>query len=100
DRYRNDMEATVTPPDFLNELYKVTPDKYHQLIDEWFKKIITYDLSIANASIVKQIDGSFEVTVVIEAEKIESVDGIEKKIPMTEPISIGLFTDHPSRATK
>ena len=31
--------------EFLDELYKVTPPEHHILIDDWFKKVITYDLS-------------------------------------------------------
>jgi hypothetical protein len=98
DRHKNEIDLTVTSVEFLDELYKVTPEKYHYLIDDWFKKIITYDLSIAEVSYSKQPDGVYEVTVNIDAKKFESVDGIESEISMSEPIPIGLFSTHPSEA--
>ena len=50
DKYRDKVELEVTTLEFLNELYMVTPQEYHVLIDDWFKKVITYDLSIEDSS--------------------------------------------------
>jgi hypothetical protein len=99
DRHKNEIDATVTSVEFLGELYKVTPEESHYLIDDWFKKIITYDLSIAEVSYSKQPSGIYEVTINIDAKKFESVDGIESEISMSEPIPIGLFSTHPSGAS-
>jgi hypothetical protein len=44
--YRDSNEFKITSLDFLNALYKVTPSKYHVLIDDWFKRIMRYDLAI------------------------------------------------------
>tara|TARA_R110000868_G_scaffold378658_1_gene644135 strand:+ start:4408 stop:7980 length:3573 start_codon:yes stop_codon:yes gene_type:complete len=99
DRHKNEIDATVTSVEFLGELYKVTPEESHYLIVDWFKKIITYDLSIAEVSYSKQPNGVYEVTINIDAKKFESVDGIESEISMSEPIPIGLFSTHPSGAS-
>lgn len=99
-RHKNEIDATVTSPEFMTELYAVTPKEHHALIEDWFKKIITYDLSVANLEYSEITDGTYEVTITIEAKKFESVDGIESPVSMNEPVPIGLFTTHPSRASK
>ncbi|MTI87517.1 MAG: hypothetical protein FH748_06065 [Balneolaceae bacterium] len=99
-RHRNEVDATVSSPEFLDELYAVTPEKHHTLIDDWFKKIITYDLSVNEVDYTQRADGSYDITLTIEAKKFESVDGIESPVLMDEPVPIGLFTEHPSQASK
>jgi aminopeptidase N len=99
ERHKDEIDATVTTLEFLTELYAVTPQEHHILITDWFKKIITYDLSISKVSYNKQPSGVYEVTVTIDAKKFESVDGIESEISMSEPIPIGLFSTHPSEAS-
>jgi len=98
DRHRNEQDATVTSIEFIEELYAVTPNEHHTLIDDWLKKIITYDLSVNEANYVRHNDGSYDVTLTIEAHKLESIDGIESPVTMNEPVPIGLFTTHPSQA--
>lgn len=99
-RHKNEIDATVTSPEFLNEVYAVTPVEYHSLIDDWFKKIITYDLSVESVVYTEVTDGSYEITMTIDATKFESVDGIETPVSMNEPVPVGLFTTHPSGASK
>ena len=99
-RHRHEMDASVTAPQFIEELYKVTPEKHHSLIDDWFKKIITYNLSVSDADYTLLPNGTYEIAFTIDAEKYESLDGIETLVPMDEPIPIGLFTVHPSRASE
>ncbi len=99
-RHKNEIDATVTSPEFLDELYAVTPDEHHSLIDDWFKKIITYDLSVEEVDYTELADGSYEITMTIDATKFESVDGIVSPVSMNEPVPVGLFTTHPSRASR
>lgn len=98
-RHKNEIDATITSPEFLEELYMVTPMGYHSLIDDWFKKIVTYDLSVEDVDYTKLTDGSYELKIIVDATKLESVDGIESRVSMDEPIPVGLFTTHPSRAS-
>lgn len=98
-RHKNEIDATVTSPEFLEELYAATPMKYHSLIDDWFKKIVTYDLSVEDVDYTELNDGGYELTLTIDATKFESVNGIESRVSMNEPIPVGLFTTHPSRAS-
>ncbi|MEQ8524415.1 M1 family aminopeptidase [Gracilimonas sp.] len=99
-RHKNELDASVTSPEFLNEIYKSIPKEYHSLIDDWFKKIITYNLSISDAGYSTLANGTFQITITIEAEKLESINGIESPVSMNEPVSIGLFSVHPSEASK
>ena len=97
-RHKNEIDPSVTTPEFLNELYQVSSPKQHSLIDDWFKKIITYDLSVKDAGYTELPNGKFEITLSVDATKFESIDGIESPVPLEEPIQIGLFKTHPSEA--
>lgn len=94
-RYTNRLEANTI--EFLQEVYQVTPTAYHSLIDDWFKKVITYDLSIENATTKALPNGTFEVTVTVKSKRLETIaNGETKPIAINEPIKIGVFTEHPS----
>ena len=95
-QYGNKDEFKVTTLDFLNEVYKVTPPKYHVLIDDWFKKVVTYDLKINHASYQKLDNGQFKISVELQTIKYEAKDlGEEKKVDLEEPLQIGIFDKHP-----
>ncbi len=97
DRHRDKVALEVTTLEFLNELYKVTPTPYHELIDDWFKRVITYDLEIKESSYKALANGTYEISVSVKAKRFETKDGEEiKQITINEPIKIGVFTTHPS----
>lgn len=94
-KYRNLNKLEVNSIEFLDEVYKVTPVKYHSLIDDWFKKVITYDLAVDDSSYKELADGTFEVSVNIKAKRFETnTAGEIEQIEINEPIKIGLFTKH------
>ncbi len=100
-RYRHEDEPSIHTLEFLDEVYKVTPEHHHTLIDDWMKKVIRYDLSIASTSSKKMEDGTYEVTVAIKANRFATLkNGKEEKIPVNEPIQIGLFNKHPKNLYK
>ncbi len=87
----------VNTIEFLDEIYKVTPRDQHVLIDDWFKKVITYDLGVEESSFKALANGTYEVTVKIKAKRFETLESGEiKQIAINEPIKIGVFTEHPS----
>ncbi|WP_074406252.1 ABC transporter permease/M1 family aminopeptidase [Aquimarina megaterium] len=89
-------KPTATTLDFLEELYLVTPIKYHNLIDDWMKRVITYDLRIKSTSYKKLSNGTYEITVGIKAQRFETdSSGKEITININEPIKIGIFKKHP-----
>ena len=96
--FRNSNKLEVTTLDFLTEVYKVTPVNQHDLINDWFKKVITYDLGIENATTKELANGTYEVTLKVKAKRFETLENGEvKQISIDEPIKIGVFTTHPSK---
>lgn len=100
ERHKNKVDATVTTPEFLTDLFSVTSEEHHILIRDWFKKIITYDLSVDNAFYTEVPGEGFEINITLNASKFESNDGIDSLVDMNEPITIGVYTTHPSDAGK
>jgi hypothetical protein len=95
-KHRVERESTATSVEFINELYLVTPSKYHILIDDWMKRIITYDLKIEDANVKKISEDKYEITVSIFAKRFEvQKNGEANLIEINEPIQVGVFTKHP-----
>ena len=99
----NDYGATaqtrVTALDFLKELYVIAPE-YKNLIDDWFKKIITYDLSITDQSYTKLENGQYEVKATIKASRTLFLDnGDIKKIGIDEPIRFAVLSKNANEVT-
>lgn len=87
--------------DFLNMVQAHAPDKHARLIDDWFKKVITYDLSVDEVKVERLEDRKFKVSIAIQAKRFElREDGVRKDIDINEPIQIGLFTKHPKYANQ
>ncbi|MDH7446117.1 M1 family aminopeptidase [Aquimarina sp. 2201CG14-23] len=97
-KYRHKEEFEVITLDFLKEVYEVTPSEYHTLIDDWFKRIITYDLKVEQASYKELSTGQFEITLDVVAKRFETKNqGEDLTISIDEPIQIGLFRKHPKK---
>lgn len=97
DKHRLDNIPKAHTIELLEEIYKLTHKKYHQLVNDWFKKVITYDIAVEKSSYKKLHNGTYEVTATIKAKRFETLsDGDIKKIGINEPIKIGIFTTHPS----
>ncbi|RKE95376.1 ABC transporter permease/M1 family aminopeptidase [Ichthyenterobacterium magnum] len=97
DRHRNINKLEANTIELLDEIYKVTPQEQHVLIDDWFKKVITYDLGIEDGFYKALDNGTYEVTVKIKAKRFETlISGETRQITINEPIKIGVFTTHPS----
>ncbi len=98
DRHRFINKLEVHSIEFLDEVYKVTPTEQHTLVNDWFKKVITYDLAIEESTYEELANGTFEVTVQVKSKRFETLDSGEiKQIAIDEPIKIGIFTTHPSQ---
>jgi len=93
-KYRN--EETVTSLHFLEELYEVTPKEKHTLIDDWIKRVITYDLSIKEATYKKLNDNTYEVRLMLFVKRYQTNNGKEDEIEINEPIQFGIFRAHPT----
>ncbi len=94
-RHRADAEPTVTSLELLDEFYRVAPPKYHVLIDDWLKRVITYDLQVKEVTVNEQ-NGQYEVVLQLETQRFETnAAGRAEPIAMNEPIPIGIFAQHP-----
>ncbi len=97
-RYRNKEEFELITLDFLKEVYQVAPKEYHTLIDDWFKRIITYDLKLEDSSYKELATGQFEITLDVTTKRFETKKrGEDLPISIDEPIQIGLFKKHPKK---
>ena len=98
DTYRVNDRLEATTIDFLNEIYKVTTPEQKELVDDWFKKVITYDLGIVESSYKELPNGTYEVWVKVKANRFEmGSSGETKEIEINEPMKIGIFATHPSK---
>jgi hypothetical protein len=101
DRHRSINKLEANSIELLDEIYKVTPIEYHELVDDWIKRVITYDLNVEESSYKELENGTFEVTVKVKAKRFETMDSGEiKQISINEPIKIGVFVKHPSLISK
>lgn len=100
-RYAKDTEFRAHTLAFLEELYKVTPVEYHDLIDDWMKRVVRYDLKIEDSSHRLLKNGSYEITLKVKAKRFILLDsGREKEIDIDEPLQIGFFMEHPKNMAK
>jgi len=82
--------------DLIAEFRKVakTPEQ-QQLITDLFEKITLYDLKVVDSKTRKDGDG-WTTTLTVAADKFyANGKGDETKVPLSEPIEIGLFTGRP-----
>jgi len=98
EKHRDKKYPSATSIEFIEELYNVSPPEYYKLIDDWMKKVITYDLKLLETEVNKQENGKYKITLTISAKRFEMQDnGESREITISEPIQIGVFTKHPSQ---
>ncbi|UII31051.1 hypothetical protein LVD17_22420 [Fulvivirga ulvae] len=96
DKYRSHDELLVASPELIDALHSATPKQYHTLIDDWFKRVITYNLSVEEASVTALKNGKYRVDMEVIARRYNTMENGESKlISINEPIMIGVFTKHP-----
>lgn len=78
----------------VDELRSVTPPDLQYLIHDFFETITLYENRALSASARKLADGKYELTVKINAKKLQAGEqGEEKEVPMNDLISIGAVDD-------
>lgn len=99
--YRNEVTLNATSVAFLDLIYANSPKAYHNLINDWFKELITYDLSITDETLKQLADESYEVSFTINAKRFKMLaSGATEAIGINEAIKLGVFTQHPSKVKK
>ncbi|GAA0890671.1 M1 family aminopeptidase [Fulvivirga kasyanovii] len=101
DRYRDKNELLVTSSELIDEFYRVTPAQYHRLIDDWFKRVITYNLSVKNTAVTALKNGKYKVDIEIAAYRFNTLkNGESEPVSIDEPIMIGAFSKHPKEVAQ
>ena len=81
--------ASVTA--LVQGLRKVTPPEQAYLIDDLFEKIVLFDNRALSATARKRHDGKYEVTVKVQAGKLNAGEqGEEQEVPLHDLIDIGV----------
>jgi hypothetical protein len=69
-----------------------TPVHYKPLLKELFEDIVLFSNRTLEARAVKRVDGKYDVTLVVESEKLKADEkGNETKVPLRDWIEIGAF---------
>jgi ABC-2 type transport system permease protein len=77
----------------VTALREQTPAELQYLIDDGFDRIVLYDNKAVSASSKKIAGGKYEVTLKVEARKVEAdADGVETPLPLADFIDIGVFS--------
>ena len=85
--------------DFLRLLRAAAGPQHDALITDLFEKITLLDAKATGATAVKRADGTYEVTLEIEARKLYADGkGVETEAPLDEAFDVGVFTDAPGSA--
>lgn len=88
----NREAATATTLDLLRQLRSVSTSAQFALIDEWFEKIVLYDLAVDTVNVKPLPDGRFRVVAHVSAAKREAAEnGVEHDVPLDESIDVALF---------
>lgn len=84
--------------DFLRLLRTAAGPQHDALITDLFEKITLVDVKTRSATAVARPDGSYEVTLEVDARKLYADGkGVETESPLDEPFDIGVFTAEPGK---
>lgn len=98
DKGRDKSIPSIAFQDFLIELQANCNASEMQLIRDWLKKVIHYDIKIESVKSQQIQDGNFEIRLTYEAKKLETqIDGSIREIELNEPITVSLLQNHPRK---
>jgi aminopeptidase N len=84
--------------DFLRLLRAAAGPAHDALITDLFERITLVDAKATGASASRRPDGTYEVTIEIEAHKLYADGkGVETEAPLDEPFDIGVFAVEPGK---
>ncbi len=87
-------QPKATAADFLAEIYAQATPTQCILIDDWVKKVMTYDLKITDVASQRLSDGSYRLKIKINAHRLErSTSGNEREVAIHEPFDIAFYQE-------
>ncbi|MDA8019882.1 MAG: hypothetical protein MPN21_20775 [Thermoanaerobaculia bacterium] len=93
-----DLARSGQPPtslDLLTEIRAVTPATHHDLLEQWWQRIVLYNLRIESAQSVALPDGRYQLKIRAFGGKHEVADDHQSELPMEEILEIGLYSSYP-----
>lgn len=98
---KHNKEATATSLNFLEALYAVAPKENHALINDWIKRVITYEIGVKTATYKALKNNRYEINIIISAQRYETnKNGTEDKIDLNEFIQVGIYEQHQKQFTE
>jgi hypothetical protein len=92
EKFRDAGPPYPTSLDLYAELRAVTPPSQHYLLHDLFEEITLWDVRANDARVEPVGNGSYRVTLAIEARKLRSDSiGNETEVPMDDLVEIGVF---------
>jgi aminopeptidase N len=84
--------------DLVEHLRAVTPPDHHALLDEWWSRIVLYDLRVVSATAVPESGGRYRVSARIQASRAEVNGRSETPLPMVGAVDVAVHAQHPDRS--
>ena len=82
----------TTSLEFLSHIEAETPQEFRYILDDMFRNITLFENKVAVATYREREDGSYAVSMEIEARKVRSDgQGIETEIPIDDWIDVAVF---------
>jgi ABC-2 type transport system permease protein len=93
DRHRSGQPPLPTPLDLYRELQAIAPESLRGLLADLFETNTFWELTTQSVGARRLPDGNWRVTLDVLARKVVvDEDGVEKDVPMDDPIEVGVFT--------
>lgn len=88
------QERQPTSLDLVRHLHAVADPAQRELIDQWTREVVLYDLRVEDAQARRRADGRYDVTVRIDAGKSRTDSrGHEQPMPFDESIEIAVASE-------
>ncbi|MFY8275320.1 ABC transporter permease/M1 family aminopeptidase [Pseudoalteromonas sp. SSDWG2] len=100
EQYQYQADPYPTTLDLLAFLKSGADDKEQEFIDDQFKRITLFELSVEDVEVAEQANeqGQYKVTLNVSAKKAYADgEGNETEQPMAQLVDIGLFSDDPEK---
>lgn len=99
DAHQAGMDANMTQ--LMTSLKSEASSEQSTLIDRWLGEVTEYRLSVENAVLERRSDGRYAVEVDLIGQRlVYDSKGQSSPATLDEPITVGLFAEHPDRSQK
>jgi len=98
DRWRYQAAPYPTAQDFVQHLETNIPPSTHPILKDIFHRISTWDLSVQDATAVKNEDGRWNVQAVVTVKQYATSDwGVLDSVPVGSPVELVIYGESSER---